>query len=463
MYYFALGHSHSRDGSDEPGTSACPNGRFHCRNKGHKPADILSSRVNDGICDCCDGSDEWESRATCTNTCKEMGEKALAEQKRLQELHEQGNHKRMEYVTQGREKVEEARIKLTEKEPELEVLSSEVDKLHAAKEAAEEPEKTAKDEHRQRWEEEKERRKEAKRAEDANVGFQELDTNSDGYVSVEEIRARMELDDNGDSEVSEAEALEYLDNQQSVNFDTFLAHAWDVISDKCTFKKPASSEANEDGIPGEERKEPETNQAGDKGDLDDDNFDDDDDDDDDDDEETTPDDDEERMPEYDEATKELIAAADAARAALRDAENRKSALEREVNELKKLINMDFGHEFEFGPLYNQCYEFTDREYTYKMCAFEKVTQRSKNGGRETNLGSWGRWSGSGDKRYFVMKYEDGEKCWNGPSRSATVSLKCGLDDQLLSASEPNRCEYAMEFSTPAVCEPLPHNVIHEEL
>jgi protein kinase C substrate 80K-H len=48
------------DGSDEPGTSACQNGRFYCKNKGHIGAYILSSRYDDGICDpeCCDGSDE---------------------------------------------------------------------------------------------------------------------------------------------------------------------------------------------------------------------------------------------------------------------------------------------------------------------------------------------------------------------------------------------------------------------
>jgi len=64
------------DGSDEPATGACQNGKFYCTQhsseteskrfpsgKGPKtgPEWILSSRVNDGICDCCDGSDEWKS------------------------------------------------------------------------------------------------------------------------------------------------------------------------------------------------------------------------------------------------------------------------------------------------------------------------------------------------------------------------------------------------------------------
>mgnify|MGYP001508229053 FL=1 len=38
------------DGSDEPGTSACPNMRFYCANAGFIPSYIRSSRVNDGLC-----------------------------------------------------------------------------------------------------------------------------------------------------------------------------------------------------------------------------------------------------------------------------------------------------------------------------------------------------------------------------------------------------------------------------
>ncbi|VDP54973.1 unnamed protein product [Schistosoma curassoni] len=39
-----------RDGSDEPGTSACLNGRFFCRDMQYRPVYLPSAYVNDSIC-----------------------------------------------------------------------------------------------------------------------------------------------------------------------------------------------------------------------------------------------------------------------------------------------------------------------------------------------------------------------------------------------------------------------------
>jgi len=44
------------DQSDEPGTAACPGGRFACLSDGRA---VPSNRVRDGVRDCADGSDEW--------------------------------------------------------------------------------------------------------------------------------------------------------------------------------------------------------------------------------------------------------------------------------------------------------------------------------------------------------------------------------------------------------------------
>jgi predicted nuclease with TOPRIM domain len=71
-----------QDGSDEPGTSACGNGYFHCLNKGYRITKQPSSKVNDGVCDCCDGSDEWAS-GKCANTCALIAASEMVELEKL--------------------------------------------------------------------------------------------------------------------------------------------------------------------------------------------------------------------------------------------------------------------------------------------------------------------------------------------------------------------------------------------
>jgi hypothetical protein len=61
------------DASDEPGTSAGPRAPFYCRNAGYIPSEIPRWSVGDGICDCCDGSDEKaRSHSLCTPQCHQL-------------------------------------------------------------------------------------------------------------------------------------------------------------------------------------------------------------------------------------------------------------------------------------------------------------------------------------------------------------------------------------------------------
>ena len=50
-----------------------------------------------------------------------------------------------------------------------------------------------------------------------------------------------------------------------------------------------------------------------------------------------------------------------------------------------------------------------------------------------------------------MIYEHGLKCWNGPERSARVVIECGIENQLVKVSEPEKCEYLIRMTSPVVC------------
>lgn len=52
-----------------------------------------------------------------------------------------------------------------------------------------------------------------------------------------------------------------------------------------------------------------------------------------------------------------------------------------------------------------------------------------------------------------MFYDNGEQCWNGPKRSASVHLSCGHPERITEVSEPSKCEYRFHLVTPSACSP----------
>lgn len=122
------------DGSDEPGTSACANGKFYCVNKGFRGKYIPSMQVNDGVCDCCDGSDEAKS---CKNTCDVDGAAWREQQSSAIRKAEEGARLRLQYATEGQAATANRRTKLTDLQAKLESLRAEVSVAEAAATAAE--------------------------------------------------------------------------------------------------------------------------------------------------------------------------------------------------------------------------------------------------------------------------------------------------------------------------------------
>ncbi|KAK6919837.1 Glucosidase II beta subunit, N-terminal [Dillenia turbinata] len=190
------------DGTDEPGTSACPGGKFYCRNAGHTPLYLFSSRVNDVMewefigfaifkatyflesvklkrlfsiivssldqtyiisyldehMDCCDGSDEYDGSIKCPNTCWETGKVARDKLKRKIATYKEGLNLRKQVI-------ERAKLTVAKDEAELSKLKSEETTLKGlVQQLKEHKEQIEKVEEKERLEKEKE---DKKREEDA--------------------------------------------------------------------------------------------------------------------------------------------------------------------------------------------------------------------------------------------------------------------------------------------------------
>ncbi|KRY88347.1 Glucosidase 2 subunit beta [Trichinella pseudospiralis] len=489
-----------QDGSDEPGTAACPNGFFHCVNLAAESKNIHSSWVNDGICDCCDGSDEWLGRVKCPNICVEIGRKMREELERKQAIQREGNAIRNLLVKEAEQMKTEKKSKLEAAMAEREAIQASYDQARNKNEEASKAENEARDAELQAWNEAKKLKKEEERKFKASAAFKTLDVNQDGKITTDEMQLRKEFDVDEDGVVSVEEANIFLGNETEVEVDHFISHIWDSIEhtykseveeDSHDEEKPAAlaeesiaeidskldyrdaeaddldakellqdyenEESLEENI-GKEEKEFNTdivmknllnfkkryiNKRIRKFD-------------------SLP---QEELPDdenisYSNETQRLIDLAQAARSEFYEIERKVSQLDSDIRDIEDLLNQDFGPEDAFLPLNKQCFEIKDAEYTYKLCLFKDVYQISLNGDHRVHLGNWGRWlEKTGGKLKQI--YENGMSCWNGPTRSATVIIQCGIENSLLSSSEPSICEYVLTFQSPAACDTLPEHLNQE--
>ncbi|KAL0099944.1 hypothetical protein PUN28_019993 [Cardiocondyla obscurior] len=438
------------DGSDEPGTAACANGVFYCDNIGHKPQYIPSSRVNDGVCDCCDTSDEYSSRVGCVNNCNELGREARLEQQKAEQLARDGNKLRLELVARGKNirtehqsRLAKLRTDYVEAEmikKEKEMLKKQVEELESL---ALEKYKPVEAEQPVAEETVGEEEEEDSRTSEVEDYFKLLDSDSSGTITIAELQTRITFDKNKDSMVSEEEALYFLGDKKEVSLQEFRDIAWANIKPFLMLEqgmfKPATDKEETDEQPEdvEHEKEGEISEG---------------------EEEDVPEEEHDKEPtepevQYDEETQALIDEANSARERFQEAEKTINELQSEIRQLEEKIDRDYGPEEVFASFDGECFEYTDLEYIYKLCLYSMATQRSKSGGSSVNLGHWNEWVGPPGAKYTKMKYDRGLTCWNGPARSTIVTLSCGIENKLTAVTEPNRCEYAMEFSTPALCNP----------
>ncbi len=159
-------------------------------------------------------------------------------------------------------------------------------------------------------------------------------------------------------------------------------------------------------------------------------------------------------------SKAVAQARDQVNAAARELEKDRAEVTKHEEDLKK----DYGPDDVFRALQGRCVERDSGEYTYEHCFLDTTKQKSKKGGGHTGMGTFsrvekirvdeelpadGKGLGSGER--YALQYENGQHCWNGPSRSTQVMLACAEKDELWRIVEEEKCVYRMEMGTPAVC------------
>ncbi|KAJ3250725.1 hypothetical protein HDU77_006415 [Chytriomyces hyalinus] len=499
------------DGSDESGTSACPEAVFYCANKGHIGAEIPSSRVNDGVCDpqCCDGSDEYSGLVKCPNTCATIAAEHQRKQNELMKVLQKGLKLKQGYVDFG-VKAKAGRANqlnslnakisnVTARIEELKVLKTQAEHFEAHQNAirAHENAEAARTTLPQRHAACTERKKVLRtNVETLNTRLAELKRILDHLMTLQDVE--------------EGAAFEALLRDKPILQETLQQYD--------EFKNlHVSVHQNEDGTLEEDASgngvfitlddEPEedvvvvgtqavTNSDSDSTDKSASS-------------DTTTHLDDFSDPCVDPSAsllscltatatnnaKTILSAmkspftwrgwsklrtsltrnpfktmsqseedevlkkdASKARARLDELESKKREYENELEAIKRKEGLDLGEQGEWDQLVDTCIDMDSFEYNYSICFLGDATQKPKNGGGGTSLGKFSRWgprkgaAGKGAEKYHHMMFEGGQHCWNGPSRSVEVALECGTENKILSVSEPSKCEYFMKVQSPAVCD-----------
>lgn len=82
---------------------------------------IFVSRVNDGICDCCDGADEWgQAGARCENRCRKFAKEVLDRQRQALDRLKAGVAKRADYENDARSALLVKRLQVKHKRQQVE-------------------------------------------------------------------------------------------------------------------------------------------------------------------------------------------------------------------------------------------------------------------------------------------------------------------------------------------------------
>lgn len=418
------------DNSDEPGTNACLNGHFYCKNIGGKPKLIPSIKVNDGVCDCCDGSDEFDNpNSQCPNICSDLVELSSKGRNKIYKNIEYGLIKKNQSLAKTQEDYKSDTIMLNELKKDLSLFEHELDILNRKKR---EKRKIWKIEKRQLKGITEEQHAEYKRRKNEyinkpkkvketyfepdvhgmNVPFDEdlgsIDWNVDEdieelifeatprplpvkrnshYQEYDEQQGRIEKRKNKWKKLEKAEKENMKKAEEKAESKGFLNQAFSKIKELKSIiasDKPKSYE------------------------------------------------------EYKKVEKEI-----------EEMNIKNSETRNKMFAIERKLRFDLGKDNLWYPLAKERFELIDKNGNdYQINMFDNVMTRQHGA-------SWygtccGTFKGFNETQK-VMYYEEGSLCWEGSPRRTEVYLYCGPSNKFLDMEEVDRCVYRAHFETPLSC------------
>jgi len=469
------------DGTDEPGTSACPNGRFWCINAGYVAQGIHSSAVGDGVCDCCDGSDEGER---CPNRCNAEAAAWHEAQQQQAELHEKGHARGQELLQEAKQTLEA--LKVQHEKVRREYCKGKGEPPHVPSpdgrpdaplianpncqaprhtepksgSAAEEKPPPADGREMQItfyndaevtlhvFYKSRDENGSPQEAFLAEVRFIEIDseifhpiTSFPGHEFVAKVTAvpwlyRLRRWWEGKSPLTigaeahwvnpntackELSLAVYQDESQGWGLKAH-AHCKEHHAPK-EEAKPTAGKAQADGLNANERHAmamaaQESPQNGNAA--------------------TAPD----GAAQPGEGAAQPGGGHEAEEGT--QPEEHLKSIEAELvsleDEIRSSAEVDYGPDGRHLQLRGSCHTLQMKEYHYTVCPFSNVTQAN------TLLGKWNGWKDGS------MHFNAGEHCWQAGAREATVLLSCGLESKVLAVTEPATCKYHITMSSPSACD-----------
>ncbi|KAG7662259.1 uncharacterized protein J8A68_004269 [[Candida] subhashii] len=417
------------DGSDEPGTNACPYSSespklFYCENKGHIPGYIENYKLNDGVCDydiCCDGSDEYKS-GNCENKCVQIHEQYVKHKERIEDFIGKALKKKETSIKLAKHRRDSLVNEKERYEPELAIKKAQLEQLKLQLEEKELDEEFGRQdtesayellsEHFAELNEKLESHKKYLNIQESNIEKLEkilaqlaslYNPNFNDPAVKDTIRHYQEYVSNKETEVKRDlketdQILEKLKEKAKSLTNTGIGNIVPTIGNVFHYyfqlfankylEKQITSKVQKSNLS--------VNELGSK---------------------------------IEALEKDII------------------ATEKKLNEINKDLNL------ELGP--NDI-----------LRAYSQATVSKKLGGYHYNINLMksiyqddvliGKFKEYKDNK---VHFQGGSKCWNGPYRSADIEFVCGTGPEILSVSEPEKCHYHFIIQGESWCEPITEDQI----